>query len=147
MEKYVKLSLNHHKIPTLSVSLKPDTKEVQPVKTAYLQKLARVFEPPRDKPTKWVCTQWRLWSAWTSAWRKLGFLITNWAHSEDSDQTGRMPRLIWVYAWRTVTLLVLSCRGSFESVDVTTIGIILYRQRITKALIRLWMCRLIALVV
>ena len=34
------------------------------------------------------------------------------ADSEDSDQTGRMPRLIWVFAGRTVTLLVLSCRGS-----------------------------------
>ena len=34
------------------------------------------------------------------------------ADSEDSDQTGRMPRLIWVFAGRTLTLLVLSCRGS-----------------------------------
>ena len=25
-----------------------------------------------------------------------------------------MPRLIWVFAWRTVTLLVLSCRGSYS---------------------------------
>ena len=37
------------------------------------------------------------------------------ADSEDSDQTGRMPRLIWVFAGRTLTLLVLSCRGSFVS--------------------------------
>ena len=29
--------------------------------------------------------------------------------SEDSDQTGRMPRLIWVFTRRTVTFLVLSC--------------------------------------
>ena len=34
------------------------------------------------------------------------------ADSEDSDQTGQMPRLIWVFAGRTATLLVLSCRGS-----------------------------------
>ena len=34
------------------------------------------------------------------------------ADSEDSDQTGRMPRLIWVFAGRTAILLVLSCRGS-----------------------------------
>ena len=47
-----------------------------------------------------------------SAWRKLESLATHWAHSEDSDQTGRMPRLIWVFAGRTVTLLVLSCCGS-----------------------------------
>ena len=47
-----------------------------------------------------------------SAWRNLGSLATHWAHSEDSDQTGRMPRLIWVFAGRTLILLVLSCRGS-----------------------------------
>ena len=34
-------------------------------------------------------------------------------NSEDSDQTWRMPRLIWVCAGRTLTLLDLSCRGSF----------------------------------
>ena len=36
-----------------------------------------------------------------SAWRNIGPLTTYWAHSEDSDQTGRMPRLIWVFAGRT----------------------------------------------
>ena len=35
------------------------------------------------------------------------------ADSEDSDPTGRMPRLIWVFAGLTDTLLVLWCRGSF----------------------------------
>ena len=59
------------------------------------------------KPTKWLCTQRRLRSAWASAqadqsllsaWRKLGFLATHWVHSKDSDQTGR-----------TCILLVLSC--------------------------------------
>ena len=29
-----------------------------------------------------------------------------------TDQTGRMPRLIWVFAGRTLILFVLSCRGS-----------------------------------
>ena len=48
-----------------------------------------------------------------SAWRKSGSLATHWAHSENSDQTGRMTRLIWVFAGRTDTLLVLSCRGSY----------------------------------
>ena len=46
-----------------------------------------------------------------SAWRKLGFLATHWAHSEDSYQTGRMPRLICVFAGRTVIVLVLSWGG------------------------------------
>ena len=78
------------------------------------------------KPTKWVCAQRRLRSAWASAqsdqslrclpWRKLRSLATHWAYSEDSDQTGRMPRLIWVFAGRTVILLVLSCHSSYFEV-------------------------------
>ena len=73
------------------------------------------------KPTKWLRpakTQISLgirpvWSESSlSAWRKLGSLATHWTHSEESDQTGRMPRLIWVFAGSTVTLLVLSYRGS-----------------------------------
>ena len=35
------------------------------------------------------------------------------ADSEDTDQTGRMPRLIWVFAGHTLILLVLLCCGSF----------------------------------
>ena len=34
------------------------------------------------------------------------------ADSEDSDKTGRMPRLIWVFGERTLTSLVLSRGGS-----------------------------------
>ena len=75
------------------------------------------------KPTKWhvhlAKTQISLgihpvWSESSlSAWKKLGSLVTHWAYSEDSDQTGRMPRLIWVFAERTVILLVLSWGSSF----------------------------------
>ena len=60
------------------------------------------------KPTKWPVrpakTQISLgirpvWSeALLTAWRNLGSLATNRAHSEDADQTGRMPSLIWVFA-------------------------------------------------
>ena len=74
------------------------------------------------KPTKWVCTQRRLRSAWASAQSDQSLsLCAHWvakdpsfllAHSEDSDQTGRRPRLIWVFAGHTATLLVLLCRGS-----------------------------------
>ena len=54
-----------------------------------------------------------VWSASSlSAWRKLGPLATHWAHNKDSDQTGLMPRLIWVFAGCTVILLVLSCCGT-----------------------------------
>ena len=60
------------------------------------------------KPTKWQMrpakTQISLsirpvWSESSlSAWRKLGSLATHWALSKDSDQTGWMPSLIWVFA-------------------------------------------------
>ena len=42
------------------------------------------------------------------------------ADSKDSDQTGRMPRLIWVFAGRTLILLVLSCRGSIKDITFCT---------------------------
>ena len=82
------------------------------------------MEPPHDKINNVVVrpakTQISLgirpvWSESSlSAWRKFGSLATHWAHSEDSDQTGRMPRLIWVFAGRTLTLLVLSWGGSYS---------------------------------
>ena len=75
------------------------------------------------KQTKWhvrpaktqicpdICPVWSASSL--SAWRKLGSLATHWAHSKESDQTGWMPRLIWVFAGRTATLLVLSWGGLY----------------------------------
>ena len=78
-------------------------------------------EPPCDKTDKvrvrpaktqislGICPVWSESSL--SAWRKLGPLATHWVHSEDwSDWAG--PRLIWVFAGRTATLLVLSGGGS-----------------------------------
>ena len=69
-----------------------------------------------SKRTIISCIWVYLYSAYSlSAWRKLGSLATHWAHSEDSDsdQTEWMPRLIWVFAGRTLILLVLSCHGSY----------------------------------
>ena len=43
------------------------------------------------------------------------------ADSEDSDQTGRMPRLIWVFAGRTLIFLVLSFRGSVMANELPSI--------------------------
>ena len=87
------------------------------------------FEPPHDKTNNVVVrpakTQISLGIryVWTesllSAWRKLGSLATHLAHSEDSDQTGQMPRLIWVFAVRTLTLLILSRGGSYSLVSVS----------------------------
>ena len=100
-------------------------------------KMSRRNEPPRDKTNKVSVhpakTQISLgispvWSESSlSAWRKLGLLATHWAHSEDSDQTGRMPRLIWVFAGRTATLLVLSRGSSNNDNDVGTLAMLKYR--------------------
>ena len=67
------------------------------------------------KPTKWLVRPAKaqislgirpVWSESSlSAWCKLGPLATHWAHSKDSDQTGRMPRLIWVFAGRPPSLI------------------------------------------
>ena len=67
--------------------------------------------PAKTQISLGICPIWSESSL--SAWRKLGSLATHLAHSKDSDQTGRMPRLIWVFAGRTLILLGLSCRGSF----------------------------------
>ena len=40
-------------------------------------------------------------------------LATHWVHSDNSDQTMWMPRLIWVFAGHTLILLVLSWGGSY----------------------------------
>ena len=62
------------------------------------------------KPTKWLCAQRRLRSAWAFAQSDQSSLCAHWvgkdpsflhADSEDSDQTGRMLRLIWVFTRRT----------------------------------------------
>ena len=53
----------------------------------------------------------------------------------DSDRTGRMPRLIFVFAGRTFTLLVLSCCGSFITMlclfDFGTMSILITKNLIS----------------
>ena len=70
------------------------------------------------KPTKRVCAQRILRSVRASAqfdqrFRCMlnGYLRTL-AFFMQTAKTGRMSRLIWVFAGRTVTLLVYLCRGS-----------------------------------
>ena len=65
-----------------------------------------IIEPRHDKTNKTsvrpaktqislgICSVWSESSL--STWRKLGPLAILRRHSEDSDQTRRMPRLIWV---------------------------------------------------
>ena len=66
--------------------------------------------PAKSQISLGICPVWSESSLF--AGRKLGSLATHWAQSEDSDLTGWMPRLIWVFAGRTSTLLVLSWGGS-----------------------------------
>ena len=89
------------------------------------------------KPTKWVCVQRRLRSAWATAQTDQSSLCTQWvakdpsflhADSEDSDQTGQMPRLIWVFAGRTAILMVLSCRGTLYCLSFPVINIACVRS-------------------
>ena len=48
-------------------------------------------------------------------WRHFGSLATHWALGKDSDQSGWMPRLIWVLLGAQVILLVLlSAIGMME---------------------------------
>ena len=81
------------------------------------------FEPRHDKNNKMavrpaktqislgICPVWSessLGAQWVA--KDPSFLP---ADSKDSNQSGRMPRLIRVFAGRSLILLVLSCRGSF----------------------------------
>ena len=90
---------------------------------AYIPVSQYIIEPWHDKTNKVtvrqaktqisldICPVWSeslLCSQWVA--EDPSFLH---ADSEDSDQTGWMPRLIWVFAGRTLSLLVLSCRCSY----------------------------------
>ena len=79
--------------------------------TLSLINLYKTYEPPHDKTNKMIlrpaktqislciCPVWSessLCAQWVA--KDPSFLH---ADSEDSVHTGRMPRLIWVFAWRT----------------------------------------------
>ena len=93
------------------------------------------------KQTTWLCAQRRLRSAWASAQseqsircqheKSLGHELSN-KRTAKTDQTGRMSRLIWVVAWRTVTLLVLSCRGSIVYLPCRCLEIIMRSETSQK---------------
>ena len=78
-----------------------------------------MFEPPHDKTNKVACApsedsdQPSLIRTFAVRMKKAWVLSYQLSAREDSDQTGRLPRLIWVFAGRTVILLVLSWGGSF----------------------------------
>ena len=77
--------------------VKTNKMAVRPAKTQISRGIRTVW------PESSLCAQW--------VDKEPSFLH---ADSEDSDQTGRMPRLIWVFAGCTLILLVLSCHGSIN---------------------------------
>ena len=68
------------------------------------------------KPAKWQYAQRRLRSAWASAQsdQRLRFALNGWLRIQAffMRTTKTLIRLIWVFAWRTTTLLLLSWGGS-----------------------------------
>ena len=85
------------------------------------------------KPTKWLCAQRRFRSSLCAEWvaKDPSFLH---ADNEDSDQSGLMPRLIWVFAGRTLTLLVLSFRGSIINHGTPDIIAVMFGNRASNYL-------------
>ena len=67
--------------------------------------------PAKTRISLGICPVWS--ESLLSARRNIRSLATHWVHSEVADQTGWLPRLIWVYLCAQVVLLVLSCAGSF----------------------------------
>ena len=69
--------------------------------------------PEKTEISLGICPVWSE-SSLCAQWAAKGPVFLH-ADSQDSDQTGRMPRLIWVFVGCTVILLVLSCRGTIMS--------------------------------
>ena len=63
--------------------------------------LSRLMTKSTKRYVRLAKTQISLLSRVVAVRMNIRYLATHWAHYEDSDQTGRMPRLIWVFAGRT----------------------------------------------
>ena len=105
MQKCGKLSLNPQ-IPSLSILLS------SPSCNPKACSLIVIWVKASQNRQNDMCPQRRFRLAWASAypvwsesllstWRSLGSLSVLKAHIEDTDQTGWMPRLIWVFTGRT----------------------------------------------
>ena len=105
-------------------------KMMHSVSTSYILKLVLkrlnrlhsmeiIYEPPHDKTNKMSAPSedsdqpghpLSLIRDFAVCLKKVWVLSSQCADSEDSIQTGRIPRLIWVFAGRTATLLVFVTR-------------------------------------
>ena len=69
----------------------------------YMNETKRGWASHED-PDQTLCIS-SVWSVSSlCARRKLDTLVTHWAHSENSDQTGLMPRLIFVLTLNNVIM-------------------------------------------
>ena len=103
---------NFLSVLSLSVNIHPSVHPGHKVHYSQATRATKfIWAASRQNQENGMCAQWRLGSTWASAqshqsslstWRKLGSLATHGVHSEDSVQTGWMPRLILVFAGRTV---------------------------------------------
>ena len=77
----------------------------------------RTFWHVRSKKTQISLHIRAVWSESSlSEWRNFAFLAIQNVPSEDSDQTARMRRLIWIFAWYTclkICFLMLQLISSF----------------------------------
>ena len=68
------------------------------------------MHPAKTQSSLGICPVWSESSL--SAWGKLGTLVIHWTHSEDSEQTGWMPRLISL-RWAHIVMRWLRHVGPF----------------------------------
>ena len=96
------------------------------VKTTKSHQMSHLMTKPTKLPVRPAKTQISLdirpvWSESSlSVWRHMGSSATHWAHSEDSDQIGRMPGWSEFSLGAQIILLVLSWGGSNKNTTRTT---------------------------
>ena len=93
------------------------------IKSPYDETNKMTLRPAKTQTRLSICPVWSESSF--SAWRKLGLLATHCAHSEDSDQTGRMLRLIWVFSGRTGRIVGFVMLGAIVTFILSTAGTLL----------------------
>ena len=102
--KFSELRAKRHRLKEKTFTVHSDFSQV------VLPNVGKYLSRHMTKPTNWLCAQRRLRAAWESAQSDQSSLCTQWvgkdpsflhADSEDSDQTGQMSRLIWVFAGHT----------------------------------------------
>ena len=107
-----------------------------------------IIEPSHDKTNKVAMrpTKTQISLGIRPVWSEPSLCAHQWvakdprflhADSKVSDQTGRMTKLIWVFAGRTLTLLVLSCRGSYFY--MLPLGIKLTQELLSKEPVKLFL--------